>query len=97
MHLDAKKIVSSRTGQYIYSQSNLGLLADVKELCTVTYGIDCTTLWMEASYKDPVTKQKWRDATFDLEITLDSAILHFTVFYKGNQVAYTKADYKDQS
>ncbi|KAL8790195.1 MAG: hypothetical protein Q9213_000726 [Squamulea squamosa] len=65
----------------------------VKELCTVTYGIDCTTLRKEASYRDPITKQKWRDIDFDLEIRLDSAMLNFAVFYKGNKVANTKANY----
>ncbi|KAF2200940.1 actin-like ATPase domain-containing protein [Delitschia confertaspora ATCC 74209] len=69
--------------------------ASVKELCTVQYGIDCTKLWLERSYRDPQTKQKWRDATFDLLVLLDSAKLHFLVAYKDEPVAYTDADYRE--
>ncbi|KAL8798869.1 MAG: hypothetical protein Q9182_006325 [Xanthomendoza sp. 2 TL-2023] len=92
-----KEHSESKLGSVKAFRSSIDPRAAVKELCTVTYGIDCNTLWMESSYKDPVTKQKWRDATFDLEIRLDSAMLHFTVSYRGNQVAYTQADYNDES
>lgn len=67
----------------------------VKQLCTVQYGIDCNKLWMESSYRDPITKQKWRDATFDLVLMLDTAALHFVVCYKNEPVAYTETDYKE--
>ncbi|KAF1830154.1 actin-like ATPase domain-containing protein [Decorospora gaudefroyi] len=68
----------------------------VKELCKVDYGIKCSKLWRETSYRDSTTKQKWRDATFDLFIGLDSATLHFFVLYKGEAVAYTEAKYKEE-
>lgn len=68
----------------------------VKQLCKVDYGIKCSKLWREASYRDPNTKEKWRDATFDLYIGLDNATLHFFVAYKGEPVAYTEAKYKEE-
>ncbi|KAH7125733.1 hypothetical protein B0J11DRAFT_506551 [Dendryphion nanum] len=67
----------------------------VKELCKVNYGIKCSKLWQESSYRDPNTHQKWRSATFDLVIALDSATLHFIVKYKNEPVAYTEAKYKE--
>jgi hypothetical protein len=70
-------------------------LSAVKELCKVSYGIKCSKLWRESSYKDPSTGQKWRAATFDLWIHLDSATLEFFVQYKGELVAYTDAKYKE--
>jgi hypothetical protein len=68
----------------------------VKELCKVEYGIKCSKLWREQSYRSAVTKEKWRDANFDFLIGLDSATLHFIVEYKGEPVAYTEAKYKEQ-
>lgn len=68
----------------------------VKELCKVEYGIKCSKLWREPSYRSAATKEKWRDATFDLLIGLDSATLHFFVGYKGEAVAYTEAKYKEE-
>ncbi len=68
---------------------------DIKQLCTVQYGIDRSTLRLERSYRDPATNKKWRDATFDLVIMLDSATLRFMVNYKGERVAYTSAKYKE--
>ncbi|KAL9085631.1 MAG: hypothetical protein Q9165_007532 [Trypethelium subeluteriae] len=69
----------------------------VKRLCSVEYGIDCSKLWMEPSYrgKTTETKGKWRDATFQLHIGLNSASLGFSVFYHGDPVAYTTAKYKE--
>jgi hypothetical protein len=67
----------------------------VRELCTVAYGIDCNKLWLEKSWKDPSTGQKWRSATFTLAVLLDSATLHFVVFYRDEPVAYTEAKYKE--
>ncbi|KAF1995329.1 actin-like ATPase domain-containing protein, partial [Amniculicola lignicola CBS 123094] len=68
----------------------------VKELCKVTYGIKCSILWKESSYRDRATGEKWRDATFDLHVALDSATLHFIVMYKGDPVAHTEAKYKEE-
>jgi hypothetical protein len=53
-------------------------------------------LWRESSYKDPITGKKWRDATFNLLIQLDSAKLDFYVGYKGELVAYVNAKYKEE-
>jgi hypothetical protein len=50
---------------------------------------------MEPSWKDSDTKEKYRSAFFDLTVALDSAVLHFSVNYKGEQVAYTEANYKE--
>ena len=66
-----------------------------KQLCKVNYEINCSKLWREASYRDPNTKEKWRDAAFDLYIRLDSATLHFFVFYKVEAVAYTEVQYRE--
>ncbi|KAF2870470.1 hypothetical protein BDV95DRAFT_607638 [Massariosphaeria phaeospora] len=68
----------------------------VKPLCTVDYGIDCSKLWHERGFKDPTTGEKWRHAVFDLLVVLDSATLHFVVFYRGKPVAYTEAKYKEE-
>ncbi|KAJ4292499.1 hypothetical protein N0V90_009161 [Kalmusia sp. IMI 367209] len=67
----------------------------VKELCTVNYGIDCSKLWHESSFKDPNSGEKWRHARFDLLVALESANLCFVVFYRGKPVAYTEAKYKE--
>ncbi|KAF2034234.1 actin-like ATPase domain-containing protein, partial [Setomelanomma holmii] len=67
----------------------------VKELCKVNYGIKCSKLSKESSYRDPDTGEKWRDAIFDLYVSLDAATLHFIVVYHGDPVAHTEAKYKE--
>ncbi|KAL1794655.1 hypothetical protein ACET3X_006471 [Alternaria dauci] len=67
----------------------------VKELCAVEYGVDRTKLYLEYSWKDKETRKKYRTATFDLTVTLNSATLQFMVAYKEKQVAYTEAKYKE--
>ena len=75
-----------------------GSVAAVKKLCTVEYGIERSKLWLEeTSYKDPVTKKKWRDATFNLQFEPGSASITFSVYYKNQRVAYTTAKYADDS
>lgn len=69
----------------------------VKTLCTVSYGIDKKQLYVLPSYKDPVTKEKWKDAFFDLYVKLNTGCLEFSVKYKGEQVAFTEANYKEDS
>ncbi|KAL8743828.1 MAG: hypothetical protein Q9190_003853 [Brigantiaea leucoxantha] len=69
----------------------------VELLCEVEYGIDKSKPWMEKSYKNPLTKEKWRDATFTLQFEPGSASILFKVFYKGEQVAYTRAKYANDS
>lgn len=68
----------------------------VKPLCKVDYAIKCSKLYHESSYRDPLTREKWRDATFILYLGLDTT-LHFFVTYKGEPVAYTEAKYKEDS
>ena len=75
----------------------IGNVAAVKELCMVEYGIEWFKLWLETSYKDPVTKKKWRDATFNLQFEPGSASITFSVYYKNQRVAYTRAKYADDS
>ena len=74
-----------------------GNVAAVKELCTVEYGIERSKLWLETSYEDPVTKEKWRDATFNLQFEPGSASIAFSVYYRNQRVAYTRAKYADDS
>jgi len=50
---------------------------------------------MEDSYRNPLTKQKWRDCYFDLLIHLGKASLDFVVMYKGEVVAAVEAEYKE--
>jgi hypothetical protein len=71
-------------------------VAGVKQLCVVEYGIHCDKLWHEKGYRDPATKQKWRDVTFDLTLRLESANMQFKVLYKDKPVAFTTADYKEE-
>ena len=40
-------------------------------------------------------RTKYRTATFDLTVTLNSATLQWLVAYKDKQVAYTEAKYKE--
>lgn len=70
---------------------------DVKKLCTVKYGIEHSKLRRETSYKNPDTKEKWRDAETDLQLVFGSASIAFSVHYKNQRVAYTRANYADDS
>ncbi|KAG9206733.1 hypothetical protein G6514_000018 [Epicoccum nigrum] len=68
----------------------------VKDLCTVHYGVEKAKLYLESSYKDPTTKEKWRDANFDMYVQLNAATLDFFIEYKDKRVAYTEAKYKEE-
>lgn len=68
----------------------------VKELCKVEFGIERSKLWLEKSFKDPATGQKWRSALFDFWIRLDQTKLDFYVKYKDEQVAVVEAKYKEE-
>lgn len=72
-------------------------VSDVKELCTVEYGVDKAKLRQETSYKNPDTKKKWRDASFNFQFAPGSASIAFSVYYKNQRVAYTRANYADDS
>jgi hypothetical protein len=61
----------------------------------VKYSISCPKLWKEKSYRNPTTKEKWRNATFDLAIWLGHASLKFLVQYKDDLKAVTEAKYKE--
>jgi hypothetical protein len=67
----------------------------VKELCKVEYKIQRSKLWVERSFKDKSTRQKWRSALFDFYIRLENTTLEYFVMYKGEQVAHTEAKYKE--
>jgi len=67
----------------------------VHEMCQVRYSISCTKLWMEDSYSNPLTKEKWRNCYFDLLIHLGKASLDFVVMYKGEILAAVEAEYKE--
>lgn len=55
----------------------------VKKLCDVNYAIECTKLWVHGkSYKSPVTREKWRNANFDIFVQLGSATLEFVVLLR---------------
>ena len=64
-------------------------------MCQVRYSISCTKLWMEDSYSNPLTKEKWRNCYFDLLIHLGKASLDFVVMYKGEILAAVEAEYKE--
>jgi hypothetical protein len=66
----------------------------VKKLCDVDYAIDCTKLWVHGkSYKNPITREKWRNANFDIFVQLGSAKLAFVVMFKGEIAAMVEAKY----
>jgi hypothetical protein len=50
---------------------------------------------MEDSYRNPLTKEKWRDCYFDLLIHLGKASLDFVVMYKGEILAAVEAEYRE--
>ena len=68
----------------------------VHALCTVRYSADCDKLWMEKSFKSPVTKKKHRNAIFQLFIILGNASLDFVVAYKEEIVGHVEAEYKEK-
>ncbi len=72
-------------------------LSDVKELCTVEYGVQKSKLWLDDIYKNPDTKKKWTDVGFDFRFAPGSASIAFSVYYKNQRVAYTRANYADDS
>ncbi|KAK7701749.1 hypothetical protein SLS57_011631 [Botryosphaeria dothidea] len=67
----------------------------VKELCSVKFEIDDKKLAKEKSYKDPRTKEKWRDANFVLKVIPGNANLHFQVLYGGEVAESCEALYKE--
>ena len=70
--------------------------AAVKTLCTVNFGADCDKLWLERSFKSPLTKTKHRNAVFQLFIILGNAALDFVVMYKDEVLAHVEAEYAEQ-
>ncbi|RDI80134.1 hypothetical protein Vi05172_g9924 [Venturia inaequalis] len=69
---------------------------NVKQLCAVSYGIEHSKLRKETK-RTGIDKVKFRKPTFELQILPGSATIKFTVLYKGTQVAYTEAEYKENS
>ena len=68
----------------------------VYALCTVNYSADCDKLWLEKSFKSPITKKKHRKAKFDICIILGNATLDFTVAYKDELVGHVEAKYMEE-
>ncbi|KAM0796671.1 hypothetical protein BDR22DRAFT_866080 [Usnea florida] len=68
----------------------------VYALCTVNYSADCDKLWLEKSFKSPITKKKHRRAKFDICIILGNATLDFTVAYKDELVGHVEAKYMEE-
>jgi hypothetical protein len=58
----------------LFSTSNLQEIG-VHQLCQVNYSVSCTKLWMESSYRNPLTKEKWRDCMFQIAVLLGEASL----------------------
>lgn len=67
----------------------------VKRLCSVEWGIEHGKLYAEPSKKG-LKGIKYRRPHFDLHILLGSALIEFSVLYKDEKVAYTKAKYKEE-
>ncbi|KAH7357222.1 hypothetical protein BKA65DRAFT_592706 [Rhexocercosporidium sp. MPI-PUGE-AT-0058] len=68
---------------------------NVHELCELHYSVSCTKLWMEQSYRNPLTGQKWRNCNFDLFIHLGKGSLDFVVMYGDEILAAVEAEYKE--
>ncbi|KAL2060461.1 hypothetical protein VTL71DRAFT_9492 [Oculimacula yallundae] len=68
---------------------------DVHELCELHYNVSCTKLWMEQSYRNPLTGQKWRNCNFDLFIHLGKGSLDFVVMYGEEILAAVEAEYRE--
>jgi hypothetical protein len=66
----------------------------VKTLCSVDFQISCAKLWLEKSYKNPLTREKWRDCLFIILIRLGNANINFAVTYKEELAAYCEAKYE---
>jgi hypothetical protein len=73
------------------------LSSDVKELCTVQCEINFNDFWWEKIYRNPKSKEKWKNPTLDLEVALNAATVKFGVSYKGTPVACTEVKYKEDT
>lgn len=69
---------------------------DVRALCTVKYLVSCDKLWLEKSFKSPITKVKHRNAKFQLLILLGNAGLDFLVYYQNQIVGHVEAEYAEK-
>lgn len=67
----------------------------VKELCSVKWEIEHVRLWAEPSQRG-ANGIKYRAPNFELRILLGGAQIEFSVFYKNEQIAHTKAKYKEE-
>jgi len=61
----------------------------------VNYAVSSSKLYLERSYKNPITKEKWRDCSFIFAILLKKSALDFVITYKEDLVAAVEAEYKD--
>ncbi|KAF1348323.1 hypothetical protein EJ07DRAFT_160131 [Lizonia empirigonia] len=69
--------------------------SSVEELCRVEFGIERSKLCLENCFSDPLTGIIYREVLVDFGIRLDHTTLDFFVKYRDEQVAFTKAKYKE--
>jgi hypothetical protein len=70
---------------------------DVKSLCSVKFGIEVAKLLAKEERKTTKDGEHYYNPSFQLKVKFGSAVISFTVFYKGEQVAFTEADYSISS
>jgi hypothetical protein len=66
-------------------------------LCSVRFGIDAQKLLDKEIRKTKDDGGRYYNPTFHLKVKWGSAVIAFTVFYRGEQVAFTEADYFNPS
>lgn len=69
--------------------------ADIFPLVSVEFTVESQKILQNTTTRKGADGFNWRDATFDTVISLRNADLGFTVLFKGEQVAYTMAKYKE--
>ena len=67
----------------------------VRLLCTLHCEADCADLINGQSFKNPVTREKYRHAKLQFSIIPRSADLEFTVNYHGKELGRVQADYAE--
>ncbi|QDS68467.1 hypothetical protein FKW77_010834 [Venturia effusa] len=67
----------------------------VKPLCSVSWEIEHAKLYAERSQKG-ANGTKFTSPKFELRVLLGGAAIQFSVYYKGEEVAHTKAKYKEE-
>ena len=86
-----KRLVRTRITRPTGAHCVLG----VKLLCRLSFEADCADLILSDSFKSPVTREKYRHATFEVSIIPRSADLEFAAYYRGQELARVQADYAE--